>query len=91
MVFQFWWAVLLVGTQVMWGIVVFGKVASICPLTTWMQDLRGYARDDEKNVGHAYIHEQLQYMGIPIGKKLTSNLHIGSFIVVIVQFILIFF
>ena len=89
--FQFWYAILLVGAQVMWGIIVFGKVAPICPLTTWMQDLRGFSKDNQKNYGHAYIHEELNYMGIPISKKMTSNIHIASFIIVISQFILTLF
>ena len=84
--FQFWWAILLVGSQVLWGIVVFGKVASICPLTTWMQDLRGFSRDDEQNYGYTYIHEQLQYLKIPIGKKTVSRVMTSSFVIVIIQY-----
>ena len=84
--FQFWYALWLVGGQVTWGIMMFGKFQSICPMTTVMQLLRGYQLDDERNYGHGFIAEFIQDMGIPLSRKGTSNILTISFVIIVLQY-----
>ncbi|NQV91780.1 hypothetical protein HQ489_04875 [Candidatus Woesearchaeota archaeon] len=86
MIFQFWYALWLVGGQVSWGILIFGKFKSICPMTTVMQLLRGYDIKDERNYDHGFIAEFFEDMGIPLSRKGTSVILNMSFLVIVLQY-----
>lgn len=89
--FQFWYALTLAIGQYVWGMIVFKKFASICPLTTWMQELRGYDRQDPLNYEHSYIQEQLGMMNIPIGKKALGTILQISFVAILLQYATLYF
>jgi hypothetical protein len=85
--FQFWYALWLVGGQTLWGFLIFGKIKSICPMTTVMQLLRGYGLKDKRNYEHGFIAELIQDMKIPLSRKSTSNILTISFVIIVLQFI----
>ena len=87
MIFQFWYALSIVGGQTLWGILIHGKIKSVCPMTTVMQLLRGYGLNDEKNYNHGFIAEFIRDIGIPLTKKGTSNLLHLSFVLIVLQYL----
>ena len=89
MVFQFWWAIAIVGSELVWSQYAFGKAMMlVCPLTTWTQDLRGYSRQDERNYGHSYFTELFNKIGLKMTPKATGILLKASFVIIILQYIL---
>ncbi|MBT3835962.1 hypothetical protein HOD05_01350 [Candidatus Woesearchaeota archaeon] len=84
--FQFWYALWLVGGQVTWGVLMFRKLQSICPMTTVMQLLRGYDLKDKRNYEHGFIAEFFEDMRFPISRKGTSILLNVSFVIIVLQY-----
>ncbi len=87
MLFQFWYAIGLVSIQYLWGILVFRKFSSICPVTTMMQLLRGYDLNDERNYKHGFIAEFIQDLNLPLKPKHTDYLLKTTFVVIVLQYI----
>jgi len=55
--------------QLIWGAILLPKIRKIdfiCPLTTWMQYLRGYPISSKKNHEHSFMAEFLHDIGIKI-------------------------
>lgn len=86
--FQFWYALGLVGVQYMWGTYQQKSFCSICPITTWQQEQRGYSRTDPLNYKHSFIHEMFNDFGISLSKKEIDIMLKVSFVLVIIQYIM---
>lgn len=85
--FHFWFIAGIMFIQLLWGIYLTKKIDIICPLTTWMQYLRGYPRDSKKNYQHSYISELLQKLRIPVYYKGINILLLITLVLVTVQYI----
>jgi len=67
--FQLRYMVLIIIINLAWGfffLTKMGKYIFSCPLTTWMQYLRGYAVTDPLNYTHSFVAEFSQLIGIPV-------------------------
>ena len=84
--FQFWYAMGMVGLEFVWGALVFKKAAPICPLTTWMQSIRGYPLKDKRNYLHSYFYEIFHRFKIPMTKGQVEALLKTTFVLIIVQY-----
>ena len=84
--FHFWYIFSIMLIQFIWSLVVFRKFDLICPLTTWMQYLRGFSLQDKNNYGHGYIAELLLRLRVKVSFKFVSVLLIFTLIVVAVQY-----
>ena len=77
-------------SQAFWGIFMIkhrGSFALVCPMTTLMQYLRGYPVNDEKNHGHSYVVEFMDYLGVKWDFALINKIMIGTIIAVILRFV----
>ena len=66
------------------------RIDIVCPLTTWMQHLRGYKIKDKRNYDHSYIAELLGKMGINVFYQYVSYAIFITAAVVTVQYVLLF-
>ncbi len=74
-IFHFWYFVLVMSIELIWGILIYPytkRIDIVCPLTTLMQYLRGFAVSDERNYDHSYISELFSRFGIKIAYKYVS-------------------
>ena len=88
-IFHFWFITGIMSIQLIWGLILIPytkKVDIICPLTTWMQKLRGYPIKSKKNHNHSFIAELLQRLKIPINYKGVNILLIITLIIVTVRY-----
>jgi len=85
--FHFWYIVGIMFGQFLWSVIVFRKADIICPLTTWMQYLRGYKLKDKKNYNHSYIAELANKIHFPITYKGINVTLLSTLILVIIQYI----
>lgn len=84
--FHFWYFVMILLVEVIWGFILYLKTKKfdiVCPLTTWMQYLRGFAVTDRRNYDHSYIAELLSRFGVKVPYKYVSYLILvaGVFVV----------
>lgn len=73
--------------QLIWSLIVFKRFDIICPLTTWMQYLRGYKLKDKKNYGHSYIAELVNKFHLPIKYKGITVTLLSTLILVTIQYV----
>mgnify|MGYP003964191825 FL=1 len=64
--FHFWYVFSIMFIQLIWALILRRKIDIICPLTTWLQSLRGYSVKSKKNYGHSYIAELLERLGVRV-------------------------
>jgi len=85
--FHFWYIVILLIVQFLWSAIVFKKKDIICPLTTWLQWLRGYDLTDEKNFSHSFIAELFKRLKVKISFKAVNYLLLGTLILATILYI----
>lgn len=88
--FHFWFIAILTLVQFLWGAFFYEynkKIDIICPLTTWMQYLRGFPLKSKENLKHSFIAEILKRMKINVSYKFVSYLLLVTFFVVSLQYI----
>jgi hypothetical protein len=82
-IFHFWYIVILLLVQFLWGLILRKKLDMICPLTTLMQYWRGYPCNDKKNYGHSFIAE--------LSSKLRIKIHYhGVNVVLLITLVIVF-
>jgi hypothetical protein len=84
--FHFWYVVCIVGLQVLWALLIWRRIDVTCPLTTWMQHLRGHHIKSEKNYDHSFTTEFLQRMRINIKHAVVKVLILITLLIVISQY-----
>ncbi len=84
--FHFWFIVILLIIQFIWGFILRKKLDMICPLTTLMQYWRGYYCSDKRNSGHSFIAELSSKLGIKIHYKRVNIVLLITLIVVFIQY-----
>jgi hypothetical protein len=84
--FHFWFIFSIMIIQLIWSLLVFRKLDIICPLTTYMQWLRGYPLKSKKNYDHSFIAETLDKFRIKIHYKGVNIALIVTLILVVVQY-----
>ncbi len=87
-IIHFWYIVIIMALQLMWGIIAFHQLDIICPLTTIMQSLRGYPKAHPQNYGHSFIAELLWRLGIPLSYRAINVLLLVTLVIVVVQYLL---
>ena len=85
-IFHFWYIVGIMFIQLIWSLIIFRKLDIICPLTTWMQYLRGFPLKNENNINHSFIAELLKRLKLNVNYKFINILLIITLIVVSIQF-----
>ncbi len=84
--FHFFYIVGIMSVQLLWALYLH-KVDIICPMTSWMQWLRGYQLNEKENYGHSFIAELFEILGIKLSYKIVNYLLFVTLIVVTIQFI----
>ncbi len=85
--FHFWYIISIMFIQLLWSVLIFKKIDIICPLTTWMQYLRGFPLKNKENYDHSYIAELLNRLHLRISYWLVNILLAVTLIIVIVQYV----
>jgi hypothetical protein len=85
--FHFWYISIILIVQLLWSLIVFQKIDMICPLTTWMQELRGYKMKDKRNYGHSFIAELLELLKIKINFQTINIILLLSFVLVVLKYL----
>lgn len=88
--FHFWFIAVITIIQFLWGLTFFKytkKIDIICPLTSWMQYLRGFPLKSKENLKHSFIAEILKRLKINVSYKFVSYLLLVTFFVVSLQYI----
>ena len=85
--FHFWFIIGIMVIQLIWALLIFRKFDIICPLTTYMQWLRGYPLKNRKNYDHSFIAETLDKLKVKINYRGVNIVLIVTLILVIVQFV----
>ncbi len=89
--FHFWYMLSLTIVQLGWGMALYPKtkkVMIICPLTTWMQSLRGIPAGDKRNYSYTYVAEVSRKLKIAISNKAVNVLSLGTLGIGVVNYIL---
>ncbi len=89
--FHFWFIVIIMLLQLLWGIFLYPKTKKIdfiCPLTTWLQHLRGYEIKDQRNYNHSFIAELLERLHIKISFRGVNILLFLTLVIVVIQYAL---
>ena len=84
--FHFWFIVIIMLIQLVWGFFLTKSFDIICPLTTWMQSLRGYNIHKKKNYGHSYIAELLNKIHVKAHYKGVNYLLLLTLVIITVQY-----
>ena len=84
--FHFWFIVILLIMQLIWGSILRQKFDIICPLTTLMQYWRGYSYKNEKNYSHSFIAELSNKIKIKIHYKGVNVVLLITLIIVFIQY-----
>jgi len=85
-IFHFWYIAGIMLIQFIWSLIVFRRINIICPLTTWIQYLRGFSLQNKNNFNHSFIAELLQRLKLEVDSKFVSILLIITLIIVSIQF-----
>jgi len=67
--FQLTYMAGIILSNFLWGFFFLAKIGKFifaCPITTWMQYLRGYTLTDPQNYTHSFIAEFLQLVNLPV-------------------------
>jgi hypothetical protein len=89
--FQFYFAVLIVGHQALWGLMIMPwskKFRMVCILTTLQQLLSRQKLSDSKNYEHIWLKKQAGDNRIKISHKLTTILTFFFFILITILYLL---
>ncbi|MBW2999559.1 hypothetical protein KY339_02700, partial [Candidatus Woesearchaeota archaeon] len=86
-VFHFWYIVVVVVAQLLWALLIWRKVDIICPLTTWMQYLRGYKIKSDENYDHSFTSEFFQRLRLNINHAVVKIIIFICLFIVIIQYI----
>lgn len=89
-VFHFWVFVIIVGAEVLWGLYMrrnSRKMDIVCPLTSWMQFLRGYRLSDVRNYGHSYIAELLGVFGFRVRYSVVNYFMMGAGAIILIEYL----
>jgi hypothetical protein len=89
-VFHFWYVATLIASQLIMGLILRGKMHKfriVCPLTSLMQWLRGYAFGDAQNYDHSFVREFAERLKIRIRYGVVGFLIFLSFGILIYQYI----
>ena len=76
--FHFWYTVVQIVSQFLMGFILMPKMKKfriVCPLTTWMQKIRGFNSSDKLNFDHSFVRE--------FAKRFNLKLPYGSVAVII--------
>jgi hypothetical protein len=84
--FHFWFIVILLLVQFIWGFILRRKMDMICPLTTLMQYWRGYSCKNKKNYGHSFIAELSNKIKIKIHYKGVNIVLLITLVIVFIQY-----
>lgn len=90
-VFHLCYLVAMVASELVTGFIlmpVMGKYRIVCPLTTFMQQVRGVSYRDPGNYDHSFVREFAQRMGIRVPYGLVAVFIFISLAAVIVQYLL---
>ena len=85
-VFHFWFIAGIMAIQLLWGVLAVGKFDIICPITSYMQWLRGYPLTHKKSYGHSYIAELFNILGIKMHYKWVNYLLLITLAIVCYQY-----
>ena len=91
--FHFWYVTMILASQILTGLTLLpymiksNRYRLVCPLTTWMQYVRGYLPKDPKNFDHSFVSEFGERIGLRIPKGVVSLMNI---IILIIASILYF-
>lgn len=88
-VYHFWYIVIQVVAQFLTGFIMMKgmkKYRIVCPLTAYMQKLRGYDYTDPRNFDHGFVAEFASRFNIKIPRGTVAVLIYTSLAVVIVQY-----
>ena len=89
-VFHFWYITFAVASEFLTGLLlmpVMLKYRIVCPLTTWMQYVRGYKISDPKNFEHSFVRELFQRLRVRIHYGYVGALIFISWGWVIIQYL----
>lgn len=81
------YALFIICVQFLWGVLAHHRLVLICPMTAWMQKLRGFEYTDPRNYAHGCIEEGLREMKIPLQGKTLSAVLVLSFVVIVVNYL----
>ena len=84
--FHFFYIVGIMSVQLLWALYLH-KFDIICPMTSWMQKMRGFSLKDKRNNGHSFIAELFELLGIKLSYKIVNYLLFVTLIVVTIQFV----
>ena len=87
--FHFWYITFALTGELLMGLLlmpVMLKYRIVCPLTTWMQLVRGYKISDPRNFDHSFVRELFQRLRINIPYGYIGALIFISWGVVIIQY-----
>ena len=90
-VFHFWFISMLLLIQLIMGLILIPKMRKyriVCPLTSFMQLLRGHKLENPKNFDHSFVREFASRFKLKIPYGFVGFLIFLSFGVVSVQYIL---
>ena len=88
--FHFWYFVLVILIQFIWGLWYYPitkRIDIICPLTTLMQWLRGEPLKSKKNYRHSFIAELVRKLRLRISYGWVNVVLLVCLVIVTVQFI----
>lgn len=89
--FHFWYIFVQVASELVTGWILMPKMKKfriVCPLTTIMQNLRGYKFSDPKNFDHSFVREFARRIGVKLPYGLVGALIFASLALVSVQYYL---
>ena len=89
-VFHFWYVLIIVGIEIITGLVMYSvmkRIRIVCPLTTWMQTLRGFKVHDKKNWDHSFVREFFERLGLKLPYGASGAINFISLLLVIIIYI----
>ena len=89
--FHFWYIAGIMILQMLWAYYLTHRFDIICPLTTWMQSLRGYSLNDKENYNYSYIAELCTVFNVKISSKKVSLVLLITLIIVTLQYLFFLF
>ena len=91
--FHFWYILTLYASQIVMGLLLLPwskKYKQACPLTIFMQLLRGYKISDPQTYNHGFIRELGQRIGVKLRPWIVEVLLLIPFIIVTYQYLSIY-
>jgi hypothetical protein len=86
---HFWYIASIMLIQLAWSLVIYRKVNLICPLTTWLQYVRGYPLYSRENYQHSFISELFERYHVKMSFHIVNVLLLITLAIVAVQYVLL--